>query len=124
MLDGLRVGADVGGRNLHLRRNDVGELRDGQTEQSSTAPTITIRMAITMATMGRLMKNRDMPLTLLCRIRPSRHRDAGADQLHALGHYPLARLQTAGDDPHRADAVPHLDGPDTDRVVALDHGHL
>ncbi len=60
LLDGLRVGADIVRANLHFRRRDRRELRDGQVARWSTAPMITIRMEITIATMGRLMKNFDI----------------------------------------------------------------
>ena len=60
LLDGLRVGADVIGLDEDLRRHDLGKLRDGQRPASSPGPTMTMMMEITMATMGRLMKNLDM----------------------------------------------------------------
>ena len=51
LLDGLRIGADVGRANLHFRRRDRRELRNGKLA-IVIAPTITIRMEITIATMG------------------------------------------------------------------------
>jgi len=52
----LCVRTDVGCRYLNLRRSDVGELAMGRLN-ILIAPTITITMEITMATMGRLIKN-------------------------------------------------------------------
>ena len=62
LLDGLRVRARVDGRDLHFRRSDLGNRAIGSPAMV-TAPTITIRMEITIATMGRLMKNLDMAVT-------------------------------------------------------------
>ena len=77
----------------------------------ATTPMITIRMAITMATIGRLMKNLDMPGLLLlalggggrrgCRLcfafRGGLRRgdpDPGLDLLDPLDHDPLAGFHT------------------------------
>ena len=71
-----------------------------------TAPTITIRIEITIATMGRLMKNLDMAVTSLPF--PPRPRNGfgfttmpGPNLLHALGDHAFARLQSFVDDPLR-----------------------
>ncbi len=80
---------------------------------------------MTMATMGRLMKNFDM-VSCSLRRRGGRHVRLGHDRnaflansgsqqrqlldlQNALDHYFLARLQSLGDDPVRADALAHLD---------------
>ena len=60
LLDGLRVGADV-----VRAESGLPAARSPGTARSAacamvTAPTITIRMEITIATMGRLMKNFDI----------------------------------------------------------------
>ena len=58
----------------------------------TTAPTITVRMAITIATIGRLMKNLDMAgSTCVCE-RFRIHLHSLANLLHAFGHHALARL--------------------------------
>src|SRR5271155_1554874 len=55
-----------------------------------TTPTITVRIAITMATIGRLMKNLDISVALHERLRTDLH--AGTSLPDALGHHSLARL--------------------------------
>jgi hypothetical protein len=57
--DGLGVGAGIGGGDQNLRRNNVGNCEVGSVN-SDTVPRITVRMAITMATMGRRIKNFDI----------------------------------------------------------------
>ena len=37
LLEGLRIGADVGGLDLNFRRRDVGKLRDRQTQDGDRA---------------------------------------------------------------------------------------
>jgi len=59
MLQGLRVRADIGGLQLNFRGTMFGNCATGSVAMVTT-PTITIRMAITIATMGRLMKKFDM----------------------------------------------------------------
>ncbi len=48
----------------------------------------------------------------------------GPNLLHSFGYDALARLQTFVDDPHCADAIAHLDGPDADLVLCVDDGNL
>src|SRR5215469_9505149 len=92
-----------------------------------TAPTITRRIEITMATMGRLMKNRDNSLTSgrgffheWFRI----HLHAGHDLLDTLSNYTLARFQSVGDYPHRADTFTDLDCINAHFVVVVYSSHL
>src|SRR5580698_8357223 len=84
-----------------------------------SAPTSTVTMEITMATIGRLIKNFDMEL-------PSRsargkwpgiHLLSGAHLLHALGDHALARPESLRNHPLVADTVADGDGPDVDLVV-------
>ena len=56
------VGAGIGGLNLDLGWNDVGVLRDGQA-QHRNKPMTTVRIAMTMATIGRRMKKFEHPVT-------------------------------------------------------------
>src|SRR3984957_21254462 len=58
----------------------------------ATAPTITVRIAITIATIGRLMKNFDISVALHERFRVDLH--IGTNLLDGLGHHTPARLQS------------------------------
>src|SRR5947209_18927149 len=90
-----------------------------------TRPTITMRIEMTIATMGRLMKNLAMALA-----RPLGLGQRGIDLLagfhsvDSLDDDPLARLQPLPDDPEGADALADLDGSKVHRLVASDHGAL
>src|SRR6266403_3261131 len=88
------------------------------SRKTMTAPAITKRMAMTIATIGLPMKNLDtVALSLPGRRRRGRgrrvrlrvHHDAVLDLLQALGHDAFARFQPLGDDP---EAV-HLDRKST-----------
>src|SRR6266853_4792174 len=93
-----------------------------------TAPTITVRIAMTIATIGRLMKNFDIsPASLLFRRlveRPGVHTRTENSLLDALHNHSLARFQPIADHPHRPGLVADLDCLDTHRVVAIYCGHL
>src|SRR5438093_8514267 len=95
-----------------------------------TIPTSTIRMEMTMATIGRSMKNRAMAGLLRSRARlrgrVRRQSDflAGAYPVAALDDDPLAGLQPLGHRPQRANPHIDLDRADVDRVVGADHGDL
>src|SRR5262249_47699185 len=111
---------------------------------SDTKPRSTIRMEMTIATMGRLMKNFDMiwvglPRLLLFgglrrRVRCRRgaslfsrerhwiHRRALTHLLHPFGHDALSRFHVAGDHPIRADLFAGLYRADADFVVRADDG--
>ena len=52
-----RVGARIGRGDDDLRRHDVGETARAAGRAAETTPTMTVRIAITIATIGRLMKN-------------------------------------------------------------------
>src|ERR1700733_14085083 len=90
-------------------------------------PTITMTMEITIATMGRFIKNFDIAS-------PSRgfrggkglrvHLHSGTHLLNALGNYAIAALQSVRNDPLVADDVAHRDGPDAHFVLAVQHRHL
>src|SRR2546430_1289921 len=85
---------------------------------SAAVPTMTVRMAITMATTGRLTKNFAIVRCSLSALgatgragyrlrggglrrgRLRIHRHAGFDFLHAFNHDPFARLEPLRDDPH------------------------
>src|SRR5271165_5318421 len=82
-------------------------------------PTSTMTIEITMATMGRLIKNLDMEL-------PSRgfhgkwlrvHLHSRTHLLHPLGDHALAWLESLRNDPLIAHTVAHFDRLDADLVV-------
>src|SRR5712664_3595145 len=90
------------------------------------APTIIMTMEITMATMGRLIKNFDIGLPSLT-FRPKRlgvYLHARTHLLHALGNHPLAALQSLFNNPLRADAIADIHRPVAHFVLAIDHGYL
>src|SRR4029077_5476597 len=85
------------------------------------APTIIMTMEITMATMGRLIKNFDMGLLSL-RFRGKRlgvYLHARAHFLHSLGNHAFARLQSIYDDPLSADPIAHLNCSDAHLVFMV-----
>src|SRR6266513_5843187 len=95
----------------------------------ATIPTSTIRMEMTMATIGRSMKNRAMVGLLRSRARPRgvrRQPDflAGAYPVASLDDDALAGLQPLGHHPQRANSHIDLDRADVDRVVGAYHGDL
>src|SRR5262245_5236068 len=95
---------------------------------------MTVRIAMTIATIGRRMKNwaiRASPSVALGLWRRGRggaalvdldglglDLDAGPYLLQSLDHDPLAGLEARVDDPERADALRRLHHADLDRVVA------
>src|SRR5215207_7857380 len=89
-------------------------------------PAMTVTMAMTIATMGRLMKKFEMfirPSLRRCCCRSCRERlrvddHVRPDLLRAFGDDRFTRLQSLGDDPHRLDALADSDGADADLVVA------
>src|SRR5207248_2159788 len=95
----------------------------------ATRPTITMRMEITMATTGRLMKN----LAMIALLRRSRRRGrarrrpdllASSRPIHPLDDDPLPGVQPLRDEPEGADARVDLDRAHFDRVVGFDHRDL
>src|SRR6266446_1052686 len=100
---------------------------------SATRPAMTVTMAMTIATIGRPMKNRDMPL--FPRGRRGRRRrgfrgrlrvddDARLDLLDSLDDDPLSGGEALLDDPETADAIPGRDRPDLNLVARTDDGDL
>src|SRR5208283_1990935 len=90
------------------------------------APTITITMEITMATMGRLIKNFDMGLPSFG-VRDKRlgvDRHARTHLLYALGNHALAALQSFGNNPAVADAVTDFHRSYAHLVLAVHHRYL
>src|SRR5882724_4861597 len=99
-----------------------------------TAPTITVRIAMTMATMGRLMKNFDIslspcltrraPLPIHIQVRLWVHYLALNCLLYALDDNALAGLQAFPDHPHRAESITDIYCLDADLVRAVQNGDL
>src|ERR1700741_312274 len=90
-----------------------------------TAPTITIRIAMTIATIGRLMKNFDISAAFRGG-RGQLNLDSRAvpNLLQALHNHELARLDAAFQDPHRIHAFSDFDRPDAHLVVTAYHRDL
>src|SRR5271169_460102 len=89
-------------------------------------PTSTMRIAITIATMGRLMKNFDMGLLVLC-LRAKRlgvHLRARAYFLNAFGDDSFAWIQPVCNDPLGADAVADRDCSNANFVISSHSGNL
>src|ERR1700686_2675706 len=91
----------------------TGKLRMGRT------PTRTRTMEITMATMGRLIKNFDMglPPRSFRRKRLGVHLQARTHLLNTLGDDTFAGLESLGNNPLVADAVADFDRPDAHFVL-------
>src|SRR5947207_14993169 len=89
-----------------------------------------MRMEMTMATMGRLMKNLAIVglLRRRARLRGRVRRQpdflAGAYPVASLDDDPLAGLQPLGHHPQRANSHVDLDLADVDRVVGAEHCDL
>src|SRR5258708_7898451 len=83
---------------------------------------------MTMATMGRLMKNFDISLSPCLIPSPAVrlwvHCLARNCLLYALDDHALAGLQAFPDHPHRADSITDLDRLNADLVRAVQNGHL
>jgi hypothetical protein len=83
-------------------------------------------MEITIATMGRLIKNFDIRLFafsfhgewLSVHLHPRSH------LLHALNNDAFATLQSIGNDPLGANSVAHLHGSDAYLVLIVHHRYL
>ena len=119
----------------------------------ATTPTMTMMIDITMATMGRLIKNFDMvylpslpaygfsaafrcvarcgaraarlvTVRLLRRVGMRMDGNAVHQLAVAFDHHLVARLESAGDHPVRADLRSYLHRLDMHLVVAVDDGHL
>src|ERR1700674_957073 len=89
-------------------------------------PRITVTNEITIATIGRLMKNLDIRLISLglCGKRLGVHLHARPHLLHALGNHAFARLQPLRNDPLGSNAVAHWDRPYAPLVLAVHNGYL
>src|SRR5437867_12044942 len=109
---------------------------------SAAVPTMTMRMAMTMATTGRLTKNFAIVRCSLSALgstgragyrlrggglrrgRLRIHRHASFDFLHAFNHDPLARLEPLRDDPHVPDLFANFHRADVYFMLGSYHRHL
>src|SRR4030095_3050881 len=90
-----------------------------------TAPTMTVSSEITMATIGRLMKNLDTSASNLRRLAGDDLNDrALANFQQPLDNHAFARFQTLGHDPQVPDAVADRHGTDRHLVIAAHDRHL
>src|SRR5258708_9382141 len=99
--------------------SDMGRLR------MVIAPTITVSSEITMATIGRLMKNFDTLASCLGRFSGANPYASSVSDLHQpFDHDPPARLQAFTDYPHFPYSFSDGHRPDTDLVVAANYRDL
>src|ERR1700719_319061 len=92
-------------------------------------PTNTMTMEITMATMGRLMKNFDMGIRPLFVCRSlllsgewlGVHAHTGAHSLNSFDHDSVSRIEPVGDDPAVVNPVAYRDRSNLNSVVGADH---
>src|SRR5205823_13338822 len=90
----------------------------------ATRPASTVTIAMTMATIGRPMKNRDTSVDLWGggeRL-GVHHRAIGRGR--AFHHHVLSGLETAFDNPAAADSLADLHGPRRDLVAGVDGSDL
>src|SRR5215470_5821457 len=87
-------------------------------------PISTNKIEMTMATMGRLMKNFDMgSLPLVSHGEGFRvHRRAGTNLLHTFDDNFFAGLQAIGDDPVGANLIANRNRANTDFVIGAHNG--
>src|SRR5690242_10118650 len=91
----------------------------------ATSPPNTVTMAITIATMGRSIKIREIILsTALQRNQTRTHSDAGPDFLRAFNHDPFTGFQTVVDDPILVDLLADFNRTNTHFVVVANNGDL
>src|ERR1051325_4875241 len=89
-------------------------------------PTSTNTIEITIATIGRLMKNFDITSPLL-RLRGERfrfHHNSCTDFLYTLGYHCLAAVESLGDNPFAVDAIADFNGSNTNFVFGVDDRDL
>src|SRR5260370_3102684 len=103
----------------------VGNWATGKLRMVSE-PTSTRTMEITIATMGRLMKNLDIGLRSL-RLGEKRlglHFHSRSYLLHSLDNYTFSWLYPFGNNPLGSDLVADLDGTDAHFVLTVHHRNL
>src|SRR5689334_6132955 len=88
----------------------------------ATSPPRTVTMAITIATIGRSIKTREI-IALQCH-EPRIDRHTRPDLLRSFDHHALAGFQAIVDDPHLVDFLADLDGTNADLVVVADNSDL
>src|SRR5690348_3733316 len=88
------------------------------------APTMTVRIAITIATMGRRMKKLAILAPLRFFVRCWIHNFAISCFLCAGGNDSFSRFQAGCDYPKRANSRPDLNHTELRAVVGADHSYL
>src|SRR4029077_17249080 len=94
-----------------------------------TAPTITVKIAITMATIGRFMKKFDTVISSVARPGLVARRfwfnvHARCDLLNPVDDHALTRVQPIADDPERPNLVANVNRLNAHGVVTVHSGHL
>src|SRR5258708_5137474 len=94
-----------------------------------TAPTITVRIAITMATIGRLIKKFDTVVSSVARPRRLARRfqfymHAGRDLLNPVDDHTLTRIQPIANHPQGPNLVANVNRFDAHDLVTVHSGHL
>src|SRR5580704_3031621 len=94
-----------------------------------TAPTITVRIAMTMATIGRLIKKFDMVVSSVARPGPLARRfwfnvHARRDLLNSVDDHSVTRIQPIADHPQGPDLVANVNRFNAHGVVAVHGGHF
>src|SRR5216683_2301368 len=88
-------------------------------------PTSTRTIEMTIATMGRLMKNLDMDSVPLCRGKRLRvHVHAWANLLNAFSNHGFTGLESVRHNPLRADLLANLDGANLHFAFPVNDGYL
>src|SRR5690349_16690255 len=91
----------------------------------ATSPPNTVMMAITIATIGRSIKIREIILTTALQRNETRiHSDAGPDFLRAFDHDPFTGFQTVVDNPKLVDLLADFYRTNTYLVVVANDGDL
>src|SRR5690348_8193785 len=91
----------------------------------ATSPPNTVMMAITIATIGRSIKIREIILTTALQRNETRiHSDAGPDFLRAFNHDPFTGFQTVVDNPKLVDLLADFNRTNTHLVVVANDGDL
>src|SRR5260370_41279428 len=94
-----------------------------------TAPTITVRIAITMATMGRLMKKFDMVVSSVARpgrlaLRFRFYMRARTNLLNPVHDHAITAIQPIANHPQGPNLVANVNRLNADGVVTVHSGHL
>ena len=97
----------------------------------ATSPPMTVTIAITIATTGRLMKSLEIISVAVIQTNSAFFRvrlwidlHARPEPLRAFDDYSLSKLQSVFDNPHRVGVIAKFDRADFDFVVTPNHRYL